>query len=69
MIHWNDTQKNYSTIKKEILSIVLCIIKFQSDLLNQKFLLRIDCKSAKEIYKKMFKILHQNRFLQDGKLF
>ena len=30
--HWNDCQKNYSTIKKEILSIVLCISKFQSDL-------------------------------------
>ena len=50
--HWNDTQKNYSTIKKEILSIVCCITKFQSDLLNQKFLLRIDCKSAKEILQK-----------------
>jgi hypothetical protein len=36
----------------EILSIVLCITKFQSDLLNQKFLLRIDCKSAKYILKK-----------------
>ena len=30
--HWSDTQKNYSTIKKEILSIVLCITKFQDDL-------------------------------------
>ena len=45
--HWNECQKNYSTIKKEILSIVLFISKFQSDLLNQKFLLRIDCKAAK----------------------
>ena len=45
----NDCQKNYSTVKKEVLSIVLCISKFQSDLLNQNFLLRIDCKSAKEI--------------------
>ena len=35
---WNNAQLNYSTIKKEILSIVLCISKFQSDLLNQKFL-------------------------------
>ena len=50
--HWNDCQKNYSTVKKEILSIVLCITKFQSDLLNQKFLLRIDCKSAKEVLQK-----------------
>ena len=39
---WNNAQLNYSTIKKEILYIVLCISKFQSDLLNQKFLLRID---------------------------
>ena len=50
--HWNDCQKNYSTIKKEILSIVLCITKFQSDLLNQKFLLRIDCKAAKHVLEK-----------------
>jgi hypothetical protein len=49
---WNTAQSNYSTIKKEILSIVLCITKFQSDLLNQRFLLRIDCKSAKYILKK-----------------
>jgi hypothetical protein len=47
--HWNDCQKNYFTITKKILSIVLCIIKFQSDLLNQKFLLHVDCKSAKEV--------------------
>jgi len=32
--HWNNCQKNYSTIKKETLSIVLCITKFQSNLLN-----------------------------------
>ena len=43
---WTPTQLTYSTIKKEILSIVLCISKFQSDLLSQKFLLRIDCKST-----------------------
>ena len=49
---WNNAQLNYSTIKKEILSIVLCISKFQSDLLNQKFLLRIDCKSAKYVTEK-----------------
>ena len=49
---WNNAQLNYSTTKKEILSIVLCISKFQSDLLNQKFLLRIDCKSAKYVVEK-----------------
>jgi hypothetical protein len=32
--------------------VVLCITKFQSDLLNQNFLLRIDCKYAKNILKK-----------------
>ncbi|XLU50036.1 hypothetical protein S245_044850, partial [Arachis hypogaea] len=47
--HWNSTQQKYSTIKKEILAIVLCITKFQSDLLNQKFLVRVDCKSAKDV--------------------
>jgi hypothetical protein len=44
--------ENYPTIKKKILSIILCITKFQSDLLNQKFLLRVDCKSAKEVLQK-----------------
>ena len=49
---WNPAQSNYSTIKKEILSIVLCISKFQDDLLNQKFLVRVDCKSAKDVLEK-----------------
>jgi len=49
---WNLAQKNYSTIKKEILSIVLCISKFQDDLLNQKFLVRVDCISAKHVLEK-----------------
>ena len=31
---------------------MLSISKFQEDLLNQKFLLRIDCKSAKDILQK-----------------
>ncbi|KAG2729856.1 hypothetical protein I3760_01G268100 [Carya illinoinensis] len=45
----NPAQKNYSTIKKEILAIVLCISKFQNDLSNQNFLLKIDCKSVMEV--------------------
>ena len=49
---WNKAQNNYSTIKKEILSIVLCIDKFQTDLLNQKFLIRFDCKFAKYVLEK-----------------
>jgi regulatory protein YycI of two-component signal transduction system YycFG len=51
------TLKKYSTIKKEMLSIIKCISKFQSDLLNQKFLLRIDCSSAKSIIEKDVKNL------------
>lgn len=31
------THQKYSTIKKEILSIVLCAAKFKSDLLNKDF--------------------------------
>ena len=38
--------------EKFLLHIVLCISKFQSDLLNQKFLLRIDCKSANYVIEK-----------------
>jgi hypothetical protein len=49
---WNKAQNNYSTIKKEILSIVLCIDKFQTDLVNQIFLIRIDCKSTKYVLEK-----------------
>ena len=49
---WNKAQNNYSTIKKEILSIVLCIDKFQTDLVNQNFLIRIDCNSAKYVLEK-----------------
>ena len=49
---WTGPQKQYSTIKKEMLSIVQCISKFQDDLLNKKFLLRIDCQSAKFILEK-----------------
>lgn len=49
---WLRPQNNYSTIKKEVLAIVLCISKFQDNLYNKKFLLRIDCKSAKEVLQK-----------------
>ena len=66
---WHGPQQKYSTIKKEILAIVLCVSKFQDDLFIKKFLLRIDCKSAKKFYKKMFKIWFQNKSLLDGKPF
>ena len=49
---WSSPQLNYSTVKKEMLAIVLCIQKFQSDVFNKKILLRVDCKSAKEILQK-----------------
>jgi hypothetical protein len=49
---WTKAQSNYSIIKKEILSIILYVDKFQTDLLNKKFLIRIDCKSAKHVLEK-----------------
>ncbi|KAG5037703.1 hypothetical protein JHK82_018514 [Glycine max] len=57
LLHWNSAQEKYSTVKKEVLAIVLCISKLQSDLLNQKFLIRVDCKSAKDILQKDVKNL------------
>ena len=48
---WNNAQLNYNTIKKEILSIVLCISKFQDDILNQEFL-RINDKPVNSILQK-----------------
>ncbi|GAV74808.1 hypothetical protein CFOL_v3_18288, partial [Cephalotus follicularis] len=54
---WNHTQLNYATIKKTILAIVLCIQKFQSDLLNQKFLIKVDCAVVNSILTKDFKNL------------
>lgn len=60
---WNDTQRNYSTVKKEILAIVSCVKKFQDDVVNTKFLLKVNCKVAKEILQKNI----QN--LVDDKLF
>ena len=46
------TQHIYSITKKEILSIILCISKFQNDLLNQEFLLGVDCKYTKSVLQK-----------------
>jgi hypothetical protein len=54
---WNDAQKIYSTIKKEVLSVVKCILKFQDDLLNQKFLLRINCSVVNQVLQKDVKNL------------
>ncbi|GAV70815.1 hypothetical protein CFOL_v3_14313, partial [Cephalotus follicularis] len=49
---WNNAQRNYATVKKEIVAIVLCIQKFPSDLLNKKFLIRVDCAAANSILTK-----------------
>ena len=49
---WSANRQNYSTIKKETLSIILCVSKFQNDIFNQKFFIRVDCKSAKEVLQK-----------------
>ncbi|KAA0032919.1 Enzymatic polyprotein [Cucumis melo var. makuwa] len=38
----NSAQRNYSTIKKEVLAIVLSVQKFQGDLINKEFLVRTD---------------------------
>lgn len=54
---WNPTQVKYSTIEKEILSIVSCVNKFQYNLINQEFLLRIDYHSAKSVIEKDVKNL------------
>ena len=48
---WNITKLIHNTIKKKILSIVLCISKFQDDILNQEFL-RINDKPVNSILQK-----------------
>ena len=46
--------------------MVMCITKFQGDLLNQKFSLRIDCKSAKEVLQKDVQNIASNKLSPDG---
>jgi len=50
-------RKNIQQSKKEILAIVLCISNFQDTYFSKTFLLRIDCKSAKEVLQKDVKNL------------
>ena len=40
-----------------MLAVLKCLFKFQDDLLNQTFLLRIDCSSVKEVLEKDIKNL------------
>ena len=52
---WNQSQSKYATIAKEILAIVKCVLKFQDDLYNQKFIIETDCQYAKYMFNKDFK--------------
>ena len=49
---WNNAQQNYSTVKKEVVLIVLSVQKFQGDLINKDFLVRTDSKASKFIFEK-----------------
>jgi hypothetical protein len=42
---WTSSQINHSIIKKHILTLVLCITKFQNEFHNQKFLIRFICQN------------------------
>jgi len=39
-------------VAKKTLAIVKCVMKFQRDLYNQKFLIKIDCQAAEFIFNK-----------------
>ncbi|KAA0052109.1 Enzymatic polyprotein [Cucumis melo var. makuwa] len=54
---WNSAQRNYSTVKKEVLAIVLSVQKFQGGLINKEFLVRTDSKARKFIFEKDVKNL------------
>ncbi|KAA0032915.1 Enzymatic polyprotein [Cucumis melo var. makuwa] len=54
---WNSAKRNYSTVKKEVLAIVLSVQKFQGDLINKEFLVRTDSKASKFIFEKDVKNL------------
>lgn len=59
---------HYSKLKKN-LADVLFISKFQDDLLNQNFLLRINCKLAKEVLINYIKNWLLRKSLPDDKLY
>ena len=52
---WNEAQKKYATVAHEMLTIVKCVLKFQDDLYNQKFLIKTDAQSVKYMFDKDFK--------------
>jgi len=47
--------KKSATVAHEMLTIVKCILKFQDDLYNQKFLIKTDAQSVKFMFDKDFK--------------
>ena len=53
---WHASQQKYSTIKKEILSIVLWLQKFQDDLFNKKFFIRLIAKLHQVFNKRCSKL-------------
>ncbi|KAL3359794.1 hypothetical protein AABB24_016335 [Solanum stoloniferum] len=52
---WSDAQRKYATVAHEMLTIVKCVLKFQDDLYNQKFLIKTDAQSVKYMFDKDFK--------------
>ena len=52
---WTESQKKYATVAHEMLTIVKCVLKFQDDLYNQKFIIRTDAQSVKFMFNKDFK--------------
>jgi len=52
---WSDAQKKYATVAHEMLTIVKCVLKFQDDLYNQKFIINTDAQSVKFMFNKDFK--------------
>lgn len=52
---WSDSQRKYATVAHEMLCVVKCVLKFQDDLYNQKFIIRTDAQSIKYMFDKDFK--------------
>uniref|UniRef100_M1DGM3 Reverse transcriptase/retrotransposon-derived protein RNase H-like domain-containing protein n=1 Tax=Solanum tuberosum TaxID=4113 RepID=M1DGM3_SOLTU len=52
---WSDAQRKYATVAHEMLTIVKCVLKFQDDLYNQNFVIKIDAQSVKYMFDKDFK--------------
>ncbi|RDX65399.1 Enzymatic polyprotein, partial [Mucuna pruriens] len=48
----NSSKEQVVKYHSEILSIVLCVQKFQNDVFNKKFLIRTDCKAAPSVLTK-----------------